>query len=248
MATVGGPVLRRPPAEWFARSVAADESAVAPAPTARPPPGRRAAGVSPWVNAYGKISLPGFSYTVEATYAGEPVEVVVADALGDFLHAGVVVATPCSGCATTRPTGRREVRVARRTPGRHRRADRHPARRRAGRGELRRDSYACGRRWARQVIDVTIVAGPGQLSRAARSSRSTPIRHDRSRELGAFANPKGRRRRTNSANGEQCRLATGTHRSLRYRYLTAGREREELIGHGIIDLSGRHVGDRCPMF
>jgi hypothetical protein len=45
------------------------------------------------VNAHGKISLAGFSYHAGATYAGEPVEVVVADGLVDILHAGVMVAT-----------------------------------------------------------------------------------------------------------------------------------------------------------
>jgi hypothetical protein len=45
------------------------------------------------VNAAGKISLAGFTYSAGATYAGEPVEVVVAGGLVDILHAGVVVAT-----------------------------------------------------------------------------------------------------------------------------------------------------------
>jgi hypothetical protein len=61
--------------------------------------------------------------------------------------------------------------------------------------------YACGRRWARQAIDVTIVAGSVQLSKDGKVIRVHPIRHDRSRELGAFANPKGRPRRKNSAIG-----------------------------------------------
>ena len=52
--------------------------------------------------------------------------------------------------------------------------------------------YACGRRWARTPIDVSIVAGSVQLSRDGKVIRVHPIRHDRSRELGAFANPKGR--------------------------------------------------------
>jgi hypothetical protein len=55
--------------------------------------GMRPAGVSRWVKANGKISLAGFSYAVGATYAGEPVEVVVAGGLVDVLHAGVIGAT-----------------------------------------------------------------------------------------------------------------------------------------------------------
>jgi hypothetical protein len=62
-------------------------------------------------------------------------------------------------------------------------------------------SYTCGRMSARQPIDVTIVAGSVQLSKDGKIIRVHPIRHDRSRELGAFANPKGRPRRKNSAIG-----------------------------------------------
>jgi hypothetical protein len=44
-------------------------------------------------------------------------------------------------------------------------------------------------------------AGSVQLSKDGKVIRVHPIRHDRSRELGAFANPKGRPRRKNSAIG-----------------------------------------------
>jgi hypothetical protein len=50
--------------------------------------------LSRWVNPAGKISLAGFTHSADATFAGEPVEVVVAGGLVDILHAGVVVATP----------------------------------------------------------------------------------------------------------------------------------------------------------
>ena len=58
-----------------------------------------------------------------------------------------------------------------------------------------------GRGWARQSLDVSIVAGSVQLSKDGKIIRVHPIRHDRARELGAFANPKGRPRRKNSAAG-----------------------------------------------
>lgn len=61
--------------------------------------------------------------------------------------------------------------------------------------------YACGRRWAGAAIDVSIVAGSVQLAKNGKVIRVHPIRHDRARELGAFANPKGRPRRRNSATG-----------------------------------------------
>jgi hypothetical protein len=76
-------------------------------------------------------------------------------------------------------------------------------------------------------------AAPGRPIRvttpASTGSFNHPIRHDRSRELGAFANPQGRACRKNSAIGytglRSCRLATGTHLSPRYRNLTAVRAR-----------------------
>jgi len=74
-----------------------------------------------------------------------------------------------------------------------------------------------GRRWARTPIEVTIVAGSVQLSTDGKVIRVHPIRHDRSRELGAFANTQGRPRRKNSAIGNvaqqpepQRRQETGT--------------------------------------
>ncbi len=217
----------RPPAERFAladRAVAADGAAIAPAPVAKPVPGKRPAGVSRWVNAHGKISLAGFSYHVGATYAGEPVEVVVAGGLVDILHAGVVVATHAQRLREDQADRKPRARVARRA--RDATAGLTVTRLADGGGvvSFAGTPYACGRRWARTAIDVSIVAGSVQLSRDGKVIRVHPIRHDRSRELGAFANPKGRPRRKNSATGNvalrSCRLGTGTHLSPRYRYLT----------------------------
>ena len=55
--------------------------------------------------------------------------------------------------------------------------------------------YACGRQWAHAAIDVSIVDGSVQLAKEGKIIRVHPIRHDRFRELGAFASPKGRPRR-----------------------------------------------------
>jgi hypothetical protein len=196
----------RPPIERFAladRSLAADATAAAepPAQAAIRGPLKRPAGVSRWVNAAGKISLAGFSYHVGATYAGEPVEAVVAGGLVDILHAGTVVAT-CAQRLRADQAGRKpRARVARRA--RDATAGLTVTRLADGAGVVcfAGTNYACGRMWARQAIDVTIVAGSVQLSRDGKVIRIHPIRHDRSRELGAFANPQGRPRRKNSATG-----------------------------------------------
>ena len=194
----------RPPAERFAladRSLAADGSAIALVPAVKPVPGKRPGGVSRWVDAHGKISLAGFSYGVGATYAGEPVEVVVAGGLVDIVHAGVIVATHAQRFREDQADRAPRARVARRA--RDATAGLSVTRLADGQGvvSFAGTPYACGRRWARQAIDVTIVAGSVQLSKDGKVIRVHPIRHDRSRELGAFANPKGRPRRKNSAIG-----------------------------------------------
>ena len=192
----------RPPVERFALAdrslVVVDEPATVPRP--RQPAASRAAGVSRWVNQQGRISLAGFDYVVGATFAGEPVEVVVTDGLVEVFHAGVLVA---SHAQRLKPD--QVDRVVR---------PRLPVQRRArdatvglmvtrvvdssGSVSFAGTAYRCGRRWARQSVDVAIVAGSVQLSKDGQVIRVHPIRHDRSRELGAFANPKGRPRRASA--------------------------------------------------
>jgi len=198
---------RRPPVERFRlanRSLTADTTAAAGPP---PPPaparvaGKRPAGVSRWVNAAGKISLAGFTYTVGASYAGEPVEVVVAGGLVDILHAGVVVATHAQKFRADQADRAPRARVSRRA--RDATAGLTVTRLANNTGVITfaDKTYPAGRRWAHTSIDVTIVAGSVQLSKDGKVIRVHPIRHDRSKELGAFANPKGRPRRKNSATG-----------------------------------------------
>jgi hypothetical protein len=195
-----------PPADRFRladRSVIPDDSAAQTAPAQVKPAAavKRPAGVSRWVNTHGKISLAGFSYNVGAIYAGEPVEAVAAGGLVDILHAGVVVATHAQRFREDQADRAPRAQVARRardaTAGVTvtRLADA------AGVVSFAGTPYAAGRRWARTAIDVCIVAGSVQLSKDGQVIRVHPIRHDRSRELGAFANPKGRPRRKNSAIG-----------------------------------------------
>ena len=198
----------RPPAERFRladRSVIPDDSAGAPvpAPVAAAPgaAARRPPGVSRWVNANGKITLAGFSYAVGASYAGEPVEVVAAGGLVDIVHAGVVVATHAQRFRPDQADRASRAPVARRARDATAGLTVTRLANRTGVISFAGTDYQAGRRWARQSIDVSIVAGSVQLSRDGTVIRVHPIRHDRARELGAFANPKGRPRRKNSAAG-----------------------------------------------
>ena len=193
----------RPPFERFALAqrslVVVDDLEAAMVPAQ--PVGSRPAGVSRWVNQHGRISLAGFDYVVGATFAGEPVEVVVTNGLVEILHAGVLVATHAQRLKADQADRIRRPRL--------------PVQRRArdatvglmvtrladnsGVVSFAGMPYAAGRRFARQQVDVAIVAGSVQLSKDGQVIRVHPIRHDRSRELGAFANPKGRPRRSNAA-------------------------------------------------
>jgi transposase InsO family protein len=197
----------RPPIERFRladRSITPDSSAAGPpaqAAALAAPPAKRPAGVSRWVNAAGKISLAGFTYSAGATYAGEPVEVVVAGGLVDILHAGVLVATHAQRLRAGQSDRAPRARVARRA--RDATTGLTVTRLANGIGTVTfaGTTYTAGRRWARTPIDVTIVAGSVQLSKDGKVIRIHPIRHDRAKELGAFANPQGRPRRKNSATG-----------------------------------------------
>ena len=188
----------RPPAERFAladRGVVAVDESVAAVVVPRSGRGLRPAGVSRWVDQRGRISLAGFGYTVGATFAGEPVEVVVTNGLVEVLHAGVLVATHAQRLkpdqADRAPRAMVQQRARDATTGLTvtRLADS------GGTVSFAGAAYRCGRAWAGQGIEVTIVAGSVQLSQGGKVIRVHPIRHDRSRELGAFANPKGRPRR-----------------------------------------------------
>jgi transposase InsO family protein len=191
----------RPPVERFALAAGpvpvleVDESDPAPVKVT----GGRPAGVSRWVDQQGQISLAGFSYRAGPTFAGEHVEVVVVAGVVEIWHCGVLVASHAQ-------------RLRADQLDRLERSERAPVTRRArdatagltvtriadgdGVVSFAATPYRAGRAWARHSIDVTIVAGSVQLSVDDRVIRVHPIRHDRSRELGAFANPKGRPRHT----------------------------------------------------
>jgi transposase InsO family protein len=189
----------RPPVERFSiaqRSLVIVDEALPVVPRRAVSEGRPA-GVSRWVDQHGRISLAGFDYVVGATFAGEPVEVVVTNGLVEILHAGVLVAThaqrlkPDQADRIRRPRLPVQRRARDATVGLMvtRLADN------SGVVSFAGMPYSAGRRFARQQVDVAIVAGSVQLSQHGQVIRVHPIRHDRSRELGAFANPNGRPRR-----------------------------------------------------
>jgi transposase InsO family protein len=191
----------RPPAERFALAaprVPVDTTVEVPEvqePTVSPRP----PGVSRWVDQKGSIGLNGFRYRVGPTFAGESVEVVVQGGLVEILHAGVLVAThaerrregskanstrtPRAGRARPPSSGMSVVRAVDS----------------AGSVSFAGASYRVGRSWRGRSVDVAIVAGSVQISENGKVVRVHQIRHDRSKEHGAFATPNGRPRIKKSA-------------------------------------------------
>jgi transposase InsO family protein len=189
----------RPPIERFALASArktmsdterGDES-VAEAPQTAPRPG----GVSRWVDQRGKICIAGSRYRVGPTFVGESVEVVIQSGLVEILHAGIVVATHAQrrrkeGSGRPLPT----PRAARpRTAGSGISVTRMVST--AGSVSFSGADYRVGRSWRGRQVQVAIVAGSVQISEGAKVIRVHPIRHDRTKEHGAFASPKGRPRK-----------------------------------------------------
>jgi transposase InsO family protein len=187
----------RPPVERFCLAgvgvAVVDEPDDVPgaevAATARP------AGVRRFVDAHGRISVNTARYGVGRVFVGEPVEVVCRGGLVEIVHEGVVVATH----AERLPAQRRSKPTARRpTVARARPASRGPTVTRIadanGVVNFAGTTYRAGRAWARQLIQVAIVAGSVQLSVQGAVVRVHPIRHDRAKEHGAFSTPNGRPR------------------------------------------------------
>jgi len=192
----------RPPVERFALAAAGpdpqvvDPIAVVAAhkqtPTHRPD--LRHAGVQRWVDQRGRIRLAGFGYRVPIVLAGEPVEAVVADHLVQIYHHDVLVASHAQRRKPdTTPSvprqGRRTPRAATTGIVVTRMVDG------SGQVSFAGTMYRAGRAWRGKEVEVCIVAGSVQMTYQGSIVRTQPIRHDRTKEHGAYATPHGRPRK-----------------------------------------------------
>jgi transposase InsO family protein len=193
----------RPPIERFQHAPGGPQTAIiepvqAPAPPSSPTANARLRGVQRWVDRRGLIRLAGFAYRVPIILAGEPVEAVVAEHLVRIFHRDVLVAEhvqrrkpdtepkePRQGQRTARkPTS--GMTVTRVVDG-------------AGQVSFAGTMYQVGHAWRRRSVQVSIVAGSVQVACDGQIVRVHPIRHDRSKEHGAFATPNGRPRHRQDA-------------------------------------------------
>jgi len=182
----------RPPAERFrlaGRAEVAEVLEEAPAPVISADPPR---GVIRWVDKRGSVSLARFTYRVGRVFTGEPVEVVCHGGLVEVLYQGTVIATHAQRRRPEDPDPRspRRARARSATSGITvtRMADH------SGTVSFAGASYRAGRAWARSSVEVAIVGGSVQLAVDGKVIRVHAIRHDRTKEHGAYATPRGRPR------------------------------------------------------
>ena len=150
----------------------------------------------------GKISFASEFYPVGVWVAGETVEVSVADGLVSIHHRGVLLATHAQ---RHRPAKESKALARKVTPHKPR-----PRQATVGQSVTRKvdssgnisfagKNYRVGRTQIRRQMQVAIVGDTVEISAGGEILKVHPIRHDRSREHGAFANAAGRPSRTNAA-------------------------------------------------
>ncbi len=192
-----------PPFERFRLAVTEPATieleAAAPDTTEQLPMARRR------VSSNGRVSFASTYYLAGVWLGGETVDVVCDGRLVHIHHRGVLIATharrhkPANEAAAVR-------RGQRRTPPRPstprptassasvtRKVDS------SGNVSFAGTNYRVGNKFRRRQVQVAVIGGTVEISIGEELIRAHPIRHDRTREHGALANPGGRPHRTNAA-------------------------------------------------
>jgi transposase InsO family protein len=150
----------------------------------------------------GTISFAAAKYPVGVWLDGETVDVSVADGLVSIHHRGVLVATHAQKHRPAKETAAMARQMKRKRP--------RPRQATVGQSVTRKvdasggisfagASYRVGRAHIRRQVQVAIVGNSVEISAGGEVLKIHRIRHDRSREHGAFANAGGRPSRSNAA-------------------------------------------------
>lgn len=173
--------------------------AAAPDTTEQPPVVRRR------VSSNGRISFASTYYLAGVWLGGETVEVICENGLVHLHHSGVLIATharrhkPANETAAVRrgqkraPTRPVAPRPSASSASVTRKVDS------SGNVSFAGTNYRVGKTFRRRQVQVAVVAGTVEISIGEELIRVHPIRHDRTREHGALANPGGRPNRINAA-------------------------------------------------
>ena len=155
------------------------------------------------VSAKGKISFASQPYPVGVWLAGETVEVAVDAGLVTVSHRGVVVATHAQRHSPAKELGalRRKPSIQRGPRPRQPTVGQVVTRKvnSGGNVSFAGATYRVGNPHRRRQVQVAIVGDTVEIAAGGEVLRVHPIRHDPSREHGAFANAGGRPSRTNAA-------------------------------------------------
>jgi transposase InsO family protein len=152
------------------------------------------------VSERGTISFATALYKAGVWLAGQSVEVVCDGGLVHLHHRGVQIATH----ARRHPVDKQPAGLerGRRLPPTPRAVTAVSVTRKvdtSGNVCFAATSYRVGRSYARRQVQVAVVGDTVEISVGEQLIRSHPVRHDRTREHGALANPGGRPHRTNAA-------------------------------------------------
>ena len=153
------------------------------------------------VSSNGTISFATAKYKAGGRWlAGQNVEVVCEDGLVKLFHRGELIETHA-----------RRHPIEKQTAGTHRNRKPRPSRPTAAAASVTRKvdasgnvcfagtSYRAGSKYRRRQVQVAVVGDTVEISIGTELIRSHPIKHDRTREHGALANPGGRANRINAA-------------------------------------------------
>jgi transposase InsO family protein len=150
----------------------------------------------------GKISFASELYKVGVWLAGETVNVSVEDGLVSIHHRGVLVATHAQRHRPTKEPKALHRKAKESRPRPHQPTVGQTVTRKvdsSGGLSFAGFNYKVAKRHARRQVQVAIVGETVEISAGGEILRVHPIRHDRSREHGAFANAGGRPSRINAA-------------------------------------------------
>lgn len=152
------------------------------------------------VGSTGLISFAGARYHAAVWLAGEDIAVTCDGRLVHLHHRGVLIATHARRHSPDKQTAalRRGQRPPRKSPSVTapsvtRKVDS------SGNVCFAGTNYRVGNKYRRRQVQVAVVGEAVEISIGEQLIRTHPVRHDRTREHGALANPGGRPQRINAA-------------------------------------------------
>lgn len=167
---------------------------VEPAPDPTPATTRR-------VGRNGLISFASAKYRAGVWLAGQDVTVVCDGGLVQLQHRGVLIATHARRHPIDKQAAGLRRNDSKRTPRRPTASSVSVTRKVDSSGNVcfAGSSYRAGAKFRRRQVQVAVVGDMVEISIGTELIRTYPVKHDRTREHGALANPGGRPRRINAA-------------------------------------------------